>query len=126
MRNLKEHPITQAEKIAALDHVIEAEEATPKIGSIRAAALKAVRTDITDSQEDEPRIKELVWECGNWWHAHSILGLYEFKNWWMSQDGPAWLHLPGKEDPVSCKTIAEAKAVAQAHFAKIIRSTLVD
>jgi hypothetical protein len=126
MRNLKEYPITREEKIAALDHAIEVEEATQKIGGIRPAALRAIQRDITESQKSEPRIKELVWECKNWWYAHSILGLYEFKNWWMSQDGPAWLYLPGKDDPVPCKTISEARAVAQAHFSEIIRSTLVD
>lgn len=126
MRNLQQHPITQDEKISAVQHAIEAQQASAKLGDIRAAALNAVLRDLTDASDaSEPLIKDLDWQCGNWWYAETIIGSYHYKNWWMDKNGAAWLHFPDGTPEIPCKSIEEAKAKAMAHFAGIVKSVLV-
>lgn len=127
MRNLNQHPITQAEKISALNHAIGNQEASAKLGDIRPVALKAVLRDITEGSEaTNTHIKELDWQCVNWWYSKTILGLYEYKNWDRDQNGPAWLHFPDQTPAVPCKTIEEAKAKARSHYTTIVGSVLTE
>ncbi len=127
MRNLQQYPITQDEKISAVQHAIEAQQATAKIGDIRPAALAAVLRDLTNAGEPaEPLFKDLDWQCGNWWYAHTIIGSYHYKNWWMDINGAAWLHFPDGSSAVPCKSIEEAKAKAMAHFSQIVKTALIE
>jgi hypothetical protein len=50
MRNLKEHPITVDEKLAALKSAVELIQAQGKLGDVRATALKAIAREISDAE----------------------------------------------------------------------------
>jgi hypothetical protein len=50
MRNLKDHPITLAEKLHALESAIELIAAQGKLGDIRPAALRSISQDLSEGK----------------------------------------------------------------------------